>query len=184
MLVQCWASVAEVVPALNHLRLLMPCNNHPTQSSTPTLNQCWCVPIRHETLTQCCFNVGPSSATLAHHLNNTGSTSRIFQTAVVITSTANARCWTDAGLMLGQRRRRWPSIKPTLFQHLAFTGAASTIYRRNNPITNNKVWWLSFYPRIRWNVGKLGVTSKIVWSDNLWRDFIFLGSVSTQGFAH
>ena len=26
----------------------------------------------------------------------------------------NARLWASVGLMLGQRRRRWPNIKPTL----------------------------------------------------------------------
>ena len=30
--------------------------------------------------------------------------------------------WTNAGLMLGQRRRRWPNIKTTLFQRLVFAG--------------------------------------------------------------
>ena len=34
--------------------------------------------------------------------------------------TVNRRYGSDAGLMLGQRRRRWPNIKPTLAQPLAF----------------------------------------------------------------
>ena len=33
-------------------------------------------------------------------------------------TTSNARRWTNVGLMLGKRRRRWPSIKPTLAQRL------------------------------------------------------------------
>ena len=32
----------------------------------------------------------------------------------------NTRCWTNGGLMLGQRRRRWPNIKPALVQRLVF----------------------------------------------------------------
>ena len=31
----------------------------------------------------------------------------------------NTRCRTNVSLMLGQRRRRWPSIKPASGQHLA-----------------------------------------------------------------
>ena len=33
---------------------------------------------------------------------------------------ANTRCWNNAELMLGHRRRRWPSINPALFQRLVF----------------------------------------------------------------
>ena len=33
---------------------------------------------------------------------------------------SNSRRWTNAGLMLGQRRRRWPSIKPALVQSLVW----------------------------------------------------------------
>ena len=34
----------------------------------------------------------------------------------------NTRRLSKVGLMLGQRRRRWPSIKPTLDQRLVFVG--------------------------------------------------------------
>ena len=34
----------------------------------------------------------------------------------------NTTPWPNAGLMLAQRRRRWPSIKPALEQHLVHTG--------------------------------------------------------------
>ena len=34
---------------------------------------------------------------------------------------ANGRRWTNAALMLAQRRRRWANIKPALVQHLVFT---------------------------------------------------------------
>ena len=40
--------------------------------------------------------------------------------------TFNSSRLTNAGLMLGQRRRRWASIKPTLCQHL---GLAHTEHR-------------------------------------------------------
>ena len=33
---------------------------------------------------------------------------------------ANTRHWPNVGLMLGQRRRRWNNISPTLSQHLVF----------------------------------------------------------------
>ena len=35
----------------------------------------------------------------------------------------NTRCWPSAGLMLGQRLRRWPNINPALSQRLGFTGS-------------------------------------------------------------
>ena len=36
--------------------------------------------------------------------------------------TAIVGCRTIVGLMLGQRRRRWPNIRPTLVQHPVFAG--------------------------------------------------------------
>ena len=58
---------------------------------------------------------------------------------------ANERHWNNVGLMLGQRLRRWPNIKPTLFQCVVFarthrpTTALSRLYLRwrNNPA----LWW-------------------------------------------
>ena len=38
---------------------------------------------------------------------------------------ANTSRWPNVGLMLGQRRRRWANIKPTLGQHLVFEGLNS-----------------------------------------------------------
>ena len=35
--------------------------------------------------------------------------------------TANTRGWPDAGLLLGQRRRRWTHIKPTFAERILFT---------------------------------------------------------------
>ena len=40
--------------------------------------------------------------------------------------TANTRHWTNVGLMLTQRLRRWVYIKPTLGQRLAFSGILYT----------------------------------------------------------
>ena len=34
----------------------------------------------------------------------------------------NTRCLRNAGLMLGQRRRRWPDINPALGQRPVFAG--------------------------------------------------------------
>ena len=34
-------------------------------------------PSTHETLNQCCFNIGPSSSTLAQHYSNIEPTSRV-----------------------------------------------------------------------------------------------------------
>ena len=33
---------------------------------------------------------------------------------------SHTKCWANAGLLLGQRRRRWPSNKPALVQRLVF----------------------------------------------------------------
>ena len=35
---------------------------------------------------------------------------------------ANTTHWNNVGLMLGHRLRRWPNIKPTLFQCVVFAG--------------------------------------------------------------
>ena len=40
---------------------------------------------------------------------------------------ANIICWTNAGLMFGQRRRRWTNIKPTLGQFIMFSGLHTQI---------------------------------------------------------
>ena len=44
---------------------------------------------------------------------------------------ANTRHWTKAGLLLGQRRRRWPNNKPALVQCLEFTTWALPPFRPN-----------------------------------------------------
>ena len=47
----------------------------------------------------------------------------------------NTISWPDAGLMLGQRQRRWANIKRALGQHLVFAGLSvggETDVRRQN----------------------------------------------------
>ena len=39
--------------------------------------------------------------------------------------TANTRRWPNVGLMLGQRRRRWASISPTVGQRIVFAGLSN-----------------------------------------------------------
>ena len=39
------------------------------------------------------------------------------------TSPTDARHWANCGLMLGQRRRRWSSIKPTMDQYITAVGS-------------------------------------------------------------
>ena len=39
---------------------------------------------------------------------------------IVLNITASTICWINGGLMLGQRLRRWPNIKPPLIQHFVF----------------------------------------------------------------
>ena len=43
---------------------------------------------------------------------------------------ANTTHWSNVGLMLGQRRRRWANIKPTLFQSVVFAGIVHKSLRR------------------------------------------------------
>ena len=56
-------------------------------------------------INQCWFDVVSSSQTMAQHLTNIDFNSPWIQ---------NTRPLTNAGLIVRQRRRRWPSIKPTL----------------------------------------------------------------------
>ena len=46
--------------------------------------------------------------------------------------TANITRLPNVDLMLGQRRRRWPSIKSTLEEFLVFAGNASSTSKHNN----------------------------------------------------
>ena len=54
---------------------------------TPDGIQCSCIvihPSKHETSTQCCFDVGPPSSTPVHHQSSIGSMSRVCWDAVWI----------------------------------------------------------------------------------------------------
>ena len=100
----------------------------------------WGLPSTHETSTQCWFHVGPASSIQAQHENSIESTSRVCWIFAGLTQIlhpspwlveitictnkiwvnvtekighrTNTMCWTDAGLMLGQRRDG-----PTLTQY-------------------------------------------------------------------
>ena len=54
----------------------------------------------------CLYNYIPNECTYLH----------------VSSNPANTRRWGNVGFMLGQRRRRWANIKPTLAQRLVFAG--------------------------------------------------------------
>ena len=96
--------------------------------------------VKQETLTQCRAIVGPPSTTgwlvrpttkdltyfmLIILFNCSTKHSKTFHKGLITImfcvywverSPANTRCWTSAGLMLGQRRRLWASIGPALGQ--------------------------------------------------------------------
>ena len=81
--------------------------------SGPALKRHWvsglASQIKHETLTQCCFNVVPSSPMLAQRWNCISWRHRVFMAGGGI-------YWTNIVLILGHRLRRWPKIKPILDQ--------------------------------------------------------------------
>ena len=52
-----------------------------------------------------------------------------------ITSSANSRGWSDAGLMLFHRLRRRPSINPALAQLFVFAGSPETRSTRDTPLS-------------------------------------------------
>ena len=92
-------------------------------------------PSKQDIFTQYWVNVGPPSAALALHYNTIGSfngscgmrgmyrlSAYRRRSCVACPFSANTRHWTNVGLMLGQRRRRWANIKPTLVQWVVFAG--------------------------------------------------------------
>ena len=55
-------------------------------------------------------------------------------------------CWNDGGLMLGQRRRRWPNIKPPLVQRMIWRVCGcegyGEVWRDNCPVKTSTIrWW-------------------------------------------
>ena len=107
-----------------------------------------CMPSKHKTLCQCWPGVGPESQTMSQHQVNIGPTSCVCWTRAF---TPNSSRWTNAGLLLGQRRRRWRNSKPTLCQHLvsAVFGWVWTYCEISTQCRHNgKLYWpnLSSYP--------------------------------------
>ena len=128
--------------------------------------------IKHEAFTQCCFNIGTRSTTLAQHKSSIGwynvfkcwaPSTTLAQHTSSIGSTYDmgwrGTGWSNipvydagstfgqwpptkktAGLMLGHRLWRWPSINPALYPCLVLAGdvlrAADVRWRRRCPSIN------------------------------------------------
>ena len=70
---------------------------------------------KRETFNQLWMNVGPLSKTLAQHWKNVGLTTSVKRECTIhSTVQSKQKICANAGLMLAQRLRRWPNIKPTL----------------------------------------------------------------------
>ena len=85
-------------------------------------------PSKHETLTQCCFNVGPPSLTSAQHYNNIGSTPRV--------------CW-DSGyaLHVSQKSRARAETKEYIYSLLKLVITLQKAYNNNAwLLTNTRCW--------------------------------------------
>ena len=55
---------------------------------------------------------------------------------------ANSRCWVNAALMLGQRSKRWASIKTALVQRLVFIGPSlSVLAKKPHHISRSYLTW-------------------------------------------
>ena len=54
------------------------------QTISDLVNATWPTACDHETFTQCCIHVGPPSATLDQHENNTKATSRVYLARSVV----------------------------------------------------------------------------------------------------
>ena len=75
------------------------------------------------------------------------------RTVTSVTATpANERCWPNAGLMLGQRQRRWPIIEPALDNVFRLMGNASCLgekassqWRKRCLPVDNYTWWRPRY---------------------------------------
>ena len=64
---------------------------------------------------------------LYHHGDTITMVSPWHKAYTCCTYPADTRRWPDAGLMLGQRRRRWPNIKPALGQWWVYPYSARNI---------------------------------------------------------
>ena len=81
----------KVAPPNNHLDVF--CNSFWLKDKFTGL-----ISSKHGTLTQCCFNVGPASATLIEHWNNIGSMYRV--------------CWVNS-FSTNMTHTRWPDVGST-----------------------------------------------------------------------
>ena len=70
-------------------------------------------PSKHETLSQCCVNVGPASKTMGQHYLNIELIKRLVFAAKLVTDPSNTRPQINAGLMITHRLWRWTNIEPT-----------------------------------------------------------------------
>ena len=75
-------------------------------------------------------NVGPASKTLGWRCMN------VVQMFCVYWEVQQAeRRWPLWGLMLDQRRRQWPNVKPTWFSHIVFSGLSTAHYFGDNQMS-------------------------------------------------
>ena len=117
MLVWCWATVCDAGRTLDQHWVKDSCLLaiwHNSYQPIRKLNLLSSRPAntRHR------YNVGLPSATLAQHYDN-----------IVLTGyPANTRHWDSVGLLLGQRRRRWTNIKPTLAQCIVLAGYSGRLW--------------------------------------------------------
>ena len=106
-----------------HFDPMYKCKCWPTvYKDAPTINQHWSKvsSSKHGTLPMCYFNAGPASQTMGQHWPNTRSMSRVCWGADLFTNLAtrhvpaNCRFSPNVGLMLVERRSRWPNVNTTL----------------------------------------------------------------------
>ena len=101
-----------------------------------------------EMLMQCLYDVGP----LAQHKKNTLDHRFIFLLKKLSGIRENTRYWVNVGLLLGQRRRRWPNNKPTLTQCIMFAGADSDMqtrlvdWTRVRTLKRSLLYWVALQP--------------------------------------
>ena len=86
--------------------------------------------LEHATLSQSCFNVGPSFAddgsTLKQHWVNV---SCLLPYIIIIGNHSKLETFPGVGLLPNQRLRRWANIKPTLDKYIfCFLGIVSSSY--------------------------------------------------------
>ena len=123
------------------------------------------LPSKHERLTQCCFNVGPTSKTAGQHSNNIHlDHSIVFAGLMFLTGhvPANTRRWPKVVLLLGRRRKRGPTVKQHWvsascllgcliqicthsgrYMHTAYFHGDSTVYQLRPTLSGWYCWCIS-----------------------------------------